>query len=325
MNAPTTPMMMSPIIPPGPSPGTTYFARNPAIRPTIKKYRMPMMSSVPSHWPRSRRPRRDCDEKPSREQFGQNSARAARPLRFRVMKSICLAAVGFALAVSASPALAQTPAPARPAARVEVSGQGSVDRMPDQALVTFSIVTNDDVATRATSANNATYKALVARLHGLGIEAAAVKTTGYYLSYNQRPAQPNPQFGQRYGYVVTRSISVTSDRTDQAGPIVDAGVLAGVTNVGGISFGLRDRPAAYRAALAAAVADAAAQAEAIAAAAHLRLVRVLAIGAASNAPAPRVFAPLARTLAAPAPVPTDVLPSDLTVRASVTVTYEVAP
>src|ERR1700676_2094192 len=181
MNAPTTPMMMSPIIPPGPSPGTTYFARNPAIRPTIKKYRMPMISSVPSLWPRSRRPRRDCDEKPSREQFGQNSGRAARPLRFRVMKSICLAAMAFALAAAASPALAQAPAPARPVARIEVNGQGSVDRTPDQALVAFSIVTNDDVATRATSANNAIYNALVARLPGGGIEAAATQTTGVCL------------------------------------------------------------------------------------------------------------------------------------------------
>jgi uncharacterized protein YggE len=241
------------------------------------------------------------------------------------MKSICLAAVAFALAAAASPALAQAPAPARPVARVEVNGQGSVDRTPDQALVAFSIVTNDDVATRATSANNAIYNALVARLHGLGIEAAAIKTTGYYLAYNQRPAQPNPQFQQRYGYVVTRSVAVTSDRTDQAGAIVDAGVAVGVTNVGGISFGLRDARAAYRAALAVAVADAAAQAEAIAAAAHLRLVRVLAIGAGSNAAAPRVFAPMARAGTDMAPVPTDVQPSALTVSATVTVTYEVAP
>jgi uncharacterized protein len=241
------------------------------------------------------------------------------------MKTISLAAVALALVAATAPALAQAPAPVRPAAQITVSGQGSVDRMPDQALVGFSILTNDDVATRATSANNTIYNALLARLHGLGIEAAAIKTTGYYLSYNQRPDQPNPQYPQRYGYVVTRSVSVTSGRTDQAGAIVDAGVAAGVTNVGGISFGLRDDRAAYRTALAAAVADAALQAEAIASAAHVRIVRVLAIGAGSFSPVPRVLSPLSRMAAAPAPVPTDVLPSDLTVRASVTVTYEVAP
>ena len=241
------------------------------------------------------------------------------------MKTISLAAVAFALAAATSPALAQAPAPARPAAQISISGQGSVDRMPDQALVGFSIVTNDDVATRATSANNTIYNALLARLRGLGIEAAAVKPTGYSLSYNQRPAQPNPAFPQRYGYVVTRSVSVTSDRTDQAGAIVDAGVAAGVTNVGGISFGLRDSRAAYRTALAAAVADAASQAEAIAAAAHVRIVRVLSIAASSYAPAPRMMIGSVVSMAAPAPVPTDVPPSDLNVRASVTVTYEVAP
>jgi uncharacterized protein YggE len=242
------------------------------------------------------------------------------------MKIISLAAVALALAATTAPTLAQAPAPVRPAAQIQVSGQGTVDRTPDQALVSFSIVTNDDVAARATSANNTIYNALLARLHGLGIEPAAVKTTGYYLSYNPRPAQPNPQYQQRYGYVVTRSVSVTSDRTDQAGAIVDAGVAAGVTNVGGISFGLRDDRAAYRTALAAAVADAASQAEALAAAARLHIVRVLVINAGSYSPVPRVLS-LARVMAAPAPtpVPTDVLPSDLTVRASVTVTYEVAP
>jgi uncharacterized protein YggE len=240
------------------------------------------------------------------------------------MKTISLAAVALVLAAATSPALAQAPAPARPAAQIQVSGQGSVDRMPDQALVSFSVVTNDDVAARATSANNTIYTALLARLNGLGIQPAAVKTTGYYLTYNPRPAQPNPQYQQRYGYVVTRSVSVTSDRTDQAGAIVDAGVAAGITNVGGISFGLRDDRAAYRTALAAAVADAASQAETLAAAARVRIVRVLTISAGSYAPVPRVLS-LGRVTAAPAPMPTDVLPSDLTVRASVTVTYEVAP
>jgi uncharacterized protein YggE len=243
----------------------------------------------------------------------------------QIMKTISIAAVALALVAAAAPALAQTPAPMAPAPRIDVAGQGSVDRTPDQALVSFSIVTNNDVAAGATSANNTIYNALLARLQGLGIETASIKTTGYYLAYNPRPAQPNPQFTQRYGFVVTRSVAVTSDRTDQAGAIVDAGVAAGATNVGGVSFGLRDNRAAYRAALAAAVADAAAQAAAIAAAAHLRIVRVLSIGSGSYAPAPRYLAPMTVMAGAAAPVPTDVLPSGLTVSATVTVSYEVAP
>jgi uncharacterized protein YggE len=237
------------------------------------------------------------------------------------MKITVSGALALAIFAAASPAGAQTATAApRPPARIDVSGQASIDRIPDRVVVSFSIVTNDDNATRATSANNALYAALVAKLHGLGIEPPAIKTTGYYLSFNQRPPEPNPQFQQRYGYVVTRSVAVTSDRTDQAGAIVDAGV----TNVGGISFGLRDNRAAYRAALAAAVADAESQAQAVAAAAHVRIVRVLSLSA-GNAPGPPVVARFATALAAAAPIPTNVQPSDLSVTATVSVSYEIAP
>jgi uncharacterized protein len=234
-------------------------------------------------------------------------------------------ALAFALLATASPAVAQSAPAPRPAAHVDVTGQGTIERNPDRVLVSFSIVTNDDNATRATSANNALSAALTTQLHGLGIEPPAIKTTGYSVTFNQRPPVPNPQFPQRYGYVVTRGVVVTSDRTDQAGAIVDAGVAAGVTNVGGISFGLRDSRTAYREALAAAVADAEGQARALAAAGHVRIVRLLALSAVSYAPSPRAFQVIGAVTAARAPIPTDVQPSDLSVTATVSVSYEVAP
>ena len=243
------------------------------------------------------------------------------------MNRISVAAALLSVLATAAPAAAQTPSPPRQfPAQITVTGQGSVDRTPDQATVSFSIVTNDDVAARATSANNTAYNALVARLRALGIDAAAIKTSSYYLTYNQRPPQPNPQFQPRYGYVVTRGVTVTSNRTDQAGAIVDAGVAAGVSNVNGVSFGLRDSRGAYRAALAAAVADAEAQAQALAAAARVRIVRVVSISAGSFS-VPRPYAIMARMAAPvpPAPVPTDIQASDQTITATVSLTYEVAP
>ncbi|HEV3088810.1 MAG TPA: SIMPL domain-containing protein [Candidatus Elarobacter sp.] len=241
------------------------------------------------------------------------------------MKRITLAAAVLAVLAVVSPAAAQT-APVRFPSELSVSGQGSVDRSPDQATVSFSIVTNDDNATRATSANNTAYNALVAKMRALGLDAPAIKTTSYYLNYNPRPQQPNPQFQQRYGYVVSRTVSVTTNRTDQAGAIVDAGVAAGISNVNQISFGLRDTRAAYRAAQVAAVADADAQAQSLAAAAHVRIVRVQTVSAGGATSIPRPF-PMAARMAAgvAAPVPTDVQPSDLTVTATVTIVYEIAP
>jgi uncharacterized protein YggE len=246
-----------------------------------------------------------------------------------MMRRLTSAAAVLAVLAAVAPARAQNAAPVRPVPRLEVTGQGTVDRTPDRVVVTLSVVTNDDNASRATSANTAAYDAVTGRLRALGLEPSAIKTTGYNVAFNPRP--PNPPAVQapyaiRYGYVVTRNVSVTSDRTDQAGPIIDAAVAGGATTVGGVSFGLRDPRAAYRSALAAAVADAESQAQALAAAAHLRIVRLMTITAGSYAPVSRPVAFARMGVAgAPAALPTVVEPSDLTVPASVTVTFEVAP
>jgi uncharacterized protein YggE len=237
------------------------------------------------------------------------------------MKRISVAAAVLALLAASSPAFAQT-MPQVPT--LTVTGHGTVDRMPDQAVVSFSIVTNDENAGKATSANNTAYNTLVSHLNGLGLGASAIKTTGFDVNFNPRPPQPNPQFQQRFGYVVTRSVTVTTPRTDQVGAVIDAAVAAGVTNVNGVSFGLRDNRGAFREALAAAVGDAEQQARALADAAHVRLGRIQHISPLGpNIPGPRPLA-MARVAMA-APVPTEVQPSNLSVEASVSVTYQITP
>jgi uncharacterized protein YggE len=223
-----------------------------------------------------------------------------------------------------APVMAQ-PTDPRPA-RLSVNGVGSVSRSPDEAIVSFTIVTDDPNAARAASANNATYTALLGKLRALGIPASAIRTTGYSLRYNPRPPHPNPQSVERYGSIVSRNVTVTSDRTDQAGPIVDAAVAAGVSDIGDVAFAIRDQRAAYRDALAAAVADAQAQAQTLAGATHVRLGRILAVTPSSPIIPVRESVLLSRSPAAAAPpIPTDVQPSDLTVRATVTLTYAIAP
>jgi uncharacterized protein YggE len=71
--------------------------------------------------------------------------------------------------------------------------------------------------------------------------------------------------------------------------------------------------------------DAQTQADALAAAAHVRVVRLLAVSTGSYAGIPRPVGVTGRVMAAQVAVPTDVQPSDLSVNATVTVTYEIAP
>jgi uncharacterized protein YggE len=204
-----------------------------------------------------------------------------------------------------------------------VTGEASVTRAPDRATVSFRIETTNDVASTATSANAAIANALTAKLAPLGIAASAISTTGYGLNYNPHPDKPDPASTQRYGYTVERTIDVIANSVDNAGAVVDAGVAAGVTGVNGVAFSLRDGHAAMRSAQTAALGDATAQARGLAAAAKVRLVRILAISPSGDVPQPlRRAIPVMMAAAA---VPTTIDAGNLTVQANVTVQYEIAP
>jgi hypothetical protein len=242
------------------------------------------------------------------------------------MKHRILASLAALAILVGSGAAANAQSTKRPSTAVlTVIGTGSVTRAPDRATVSFRIETTNDVAAAATSANAAVANALTARLAPLQIPASAISTAGYSLTYNPRPPKPDPGSTARYGYTVERTIDVVVNSVDGTGAIVDAGVAAGVTNVNGVTFSLRDGHAAARSAQSAALADAVAQARALAAAARVRLVRILAIAPGGGGPPPVVRASARLMMSAADAVPTTIDPGNLTVNANVTVVYEIAP
>ena len=242
----------------------------------------------------------------------------------RIMKHRILAALGACaiLAGSGAVANAQTSAAPHRTATMTVTGTASVTRAPDRATISFRIESTNEQSAAATSANNTIAAALAKRLAGMNIPAAAVSTSGYALNYYPRPPKPDPASGQRYGYTVERTVEVAIDNVDGAGAVIDAGVVAGVTSVNGVSFSLHDQHAALRAAQAAALADAVAQAKDLATAANVRLVGIMTIAPAGESSPVR---PPARMMVAAAATPTTIDPGNLTVTANVTVQYEIAP
>ncbi|GAC1541517.1 MAG: SIMPL domain-containing protein [Candidatus Velthaea sp.] len=236
------------------------------------------------------------------------------------MPTVKLAAALFLAMVCAyAPALAEPAIPGP--ATLTVTGQGMISRAPDRARIDASIVTNDPAATRALSDNNAHYNALLIKLTALGLSQNALKTTGLSTYFNARPAESSRADGARYGYVVTRSLQVTPATLASAGGVIDALTGAGAT-IGGIGYSLRDVRAAQREALTAAIVDAAQAAREMAAAAHVRIVRILRIGSEPALPRP-YFAAGARMSAANASIPTEVPPENVDVQATVTLTYEI--
>lgn len=216
--------------------------------------------------------------------------------------------------------------------QIVVTGQGTVSRSPDVATLNFSIVTNDDVAERASSRNNAVYTTVLSRLGAIGIGKNDVRTTFYGMNFVPRPEEP-PQApgampvrrpGERYGYVVNRGLSVTIHDTKNAGRAIDAAVASGVTDIGGVSFGIADQRGAFGSALKRAVQDAQSQAKTLAEAANLHIVRVRTIQQGYAAPITPV--PMMRTMAAtPEAVPTQIEPGSVDVQATVTITFDAIP
>lgn len=209
---------------------------------------------------------------------------------------------------------------AEPPSTLTVTGNATVARQPDRALLALSVITGDDQATASVSQNSATYNAVVARLRAAGVPEAAIRTASYSLTF-----VPKPQPGAGYtpphtGFVVQRTLAITIDNLSIVGAALDAAVAGGATEINGVSFGLRDERSARMSAATLAVQDAQAQAQTLAHAAgiHITGIRRMTTGEAQG-PALR-FAPK-MLAAANEPVPTQIPASPVDVTASVTVTF----
>ncbi len=208
---------------------------------------------------------------------------------------------------------------------ITVTGQGASTAMPDMATETFTISTNADSAARATADNNERYNRLLNALESLGIAHSDIRTTSYNVNYTPPPTPqagvPLPPFRERSGYFVYRGITVTLHQLPLVGKAIDAAIGAGVTDIGGVAYGVSDRKGQQQRALRAAVTDARSQAEAMAAAAGVHITRIRTMQQGYAAPIP-----LVRAMAVPAPVaappPTQIEPSSIETQATVTITYD---
>jgi uncharacterized protein YggE len=120
--------------------------------------------------------------------------------------------------------------------------------------------------------------AVVARIKALGIADADIATVAYSVDPRTAPTDPARREPPRIvGYYVSNLAQVTVRKLADAGPILDAAVVAGANAVRGIRFTLADSSTAQAQARKNAVADALAKARELSAAAGVTLGPVLAI------------------------------------------------
>ena len=234
------------------------------------------------------------------------------------------AVVAVALAAGAPPAMAQTPqamTPMQPAPSLNLSAYGEVKTAPDMATITFGVQTEAPAAEAAMRANAERMNQVMAALRRAGIAERDIQTSGLNLSsqYDYQQNQP-PKLR---GYQAVNRVTVTINDLDKVGSTTDALVSAGVNQIDGISFGLKDPTAAENQArqLAVRALQAKAQLYAQALGVELGAVRSLSEGGGYAPPPPRPLMYAARAEMADRSTP--VAAGELTVRIDISGVYDI--
>jgi uncharacterized protein YggE len=216
-----------------------------------------------------------------------------------------------ALAIAAAVSL-----PARAAEKlVTVTGQATIAVAPDTALIRLGVSSQGKTANQASNANAKQMTAVMAAIKNSGIAERDVRTSRLSLQ---------PQYENKggtthlLGFRVTNQVTVTIHDIDQLPAILDRAIAAGANEMSGIEFVVSEQSKLLDQARDDAIADAHRKAALYAKAAGAKLGRVVSI-TEEGAPSPPH--PVAAVRAGAVPV----APGEQRLRATVTVSYELAP
>lgn len=150
-----------------------------------------------------------------------------------------VAAPAFALSAPTAPMQVHAMV-AQPA--LNLSAYGEVKVAPDMATITFGVTTEAATAQAAMADNARRMQEVFAALSRAGIADRDIQTSGLNLSpqYTYRDNQP-PLLR---GYQASNQVTVIINDLTRVGSTADAVVGAGVNQINGISFGLKDPKAA---------------------------------------------------------------------------------
>jgi uncharacterized protein len=197
---------------------------------------------------------------------------------------------------------------------IEVDGHGEVRTPPDVADLDLAIDTHAKTAEEAATRNAALATKVIDALKAKLGDKGKITTGNYSLNpqYEERTNQIN-------GYNAQNSVLVHTDALDLVGGLIDTAIAAGANRVNSLDFNVKDDTKARSEAIAIATRDASAQAQALAAALDVKLGKVLKATTIAQRPVPI----MGRAVAFAAKVSTPIEPGELTVSATVSLTFEI--
>ncbi len=203
--------------------------------------------------------------------------------------------------------------------RLYVSATGQAAQAPDRASVSAGVVSQAPTAGAAMKENARQMNAAFDALEKAGIEKRHIQTS-------QMSLQPQYDYSNRKapritGYQVTNTISAKTYDLDNVGGMLDALVGAGVNNINGVTFSIKDPKAAKDKAREDAIKEARAKAQGMAKAAGVKLGKVIEIRENGNSsPRPNMYAARAMSDGMEA---TPVSVGEQTLSVTVSITYEI--
>ncbi len=177
--------------------------------------------------------------------------------------------------LAASNGQSSTPVP-----QISVSGTGKVYLVPDIAYVYVGIHNQAETVARAIKDNNFSGNKIKEALLAQGVDEKDIQTS----SFNVYPQPEYDNMGKisRNMYGVDNTVYVTVRNLDSLSVLLDVVANSGANNINGINFDVKDRSAALDQARKLAIEDAKKQAEFIAAAAGVKLGRLMNINLYSS-------------------------------------------
>ncbi|WP_292286532.1 SIMPL domain-containing protein [Marivita sp.] len=218
------------------------------------------------------------------------------------------------LSLGLAPAFADT------SGRITVTGDGSVSAAPDMAIITMGAAADAESAKIAMDETSAITSAILERLTEAGIASRDIQTSD--LSLIPMWSNQSSTDGRRRieGYRASNRVTANIRDLDVLGPVLDAVLTEGATNLGGLQFTISDPEPLMNDARRKAVEDARARADLFAEASGVTLGRLLSLSeTASRAPRPET---LRMARAADAGVP--VAEGETEISAGVTLVYAIA-
>ena len=192
---------------------------------------------------------------------------------------------------------------------VTVNGEATVNVAPDTAVIRVGV---NSTAKSAREASDANGKQMTA-VKDAGVAARDVQTSRLSLQPQYNPNRSGT--ARLLGFQATNQITVNVRDIDKLAGIIDQAIAAGANEMSGLEFVVSQQSKLLDQARDEAIADARRKADLYAKAAGAKLGAVISISEEGSAPPPRMMQAM-RAGAAP------VAPGEQTLRAVVTVSYE---